>query len=85
MIFVSLGQSCLPYTEQRFEHSEHSAVRHTLTWHESRQPGEQCMQLSTENNVGGRELKIRKGGVNYITDGTALDGQAEKSIWLGGK
>lgn len=51
----------------------------------SRQPGELCMQLSTENNVGGRELKIRKGGVNYITDGTALDGQAEKSIWLGGK
>lgn len=43
------------------------------------------MQLSTENNVGGRKLKIRKGGVNYITDGTALDGQAEKSIWLGGE
>lgn len=31
VIFVSLGQSCLPYAEQRFEHSEHSAVRHTLT------------------------------------------------------
>ena len=46
----------------------------------SKQLGELCMQLSTENNVGGRKLKIRKGGVNYITDGRAIDGQAEKSI-----
>lgn len=34
--------------------------------------------------MGRSGLKIRKGSVNYITDGAALE-QAEKSTWLGGK
>lgn len=78
VIFVSLGQSCLPYAEQRFEHSEHSAVRHTLTWHIGSQ--ELCMQLSNWKIMwGGRELKIRKGGVIYNWWHSSWDGQAEKS------
>lgn len=53
-------------------------------WHEAARGTVRA--TSTENtNVGRRELKIRKGGVNYVTDGTALDGQAEKSTWVGGK